>query len=137
MVRAGKTLLWIDDKFSAENQFIVSMAEEQQVTVTRVSTTAEAMATFDALGEVKFYPQSHLRIISNMARTEMDQHVPDAGLVVAKELRKRGYLGPILIFCGNIDRAKQTMAKEHLISITDDITVAIEYACFQQVRLDN
>ena len=134
MVRAGKTLLWVDDKLSEENQCIAMMAQDLDVTIKRASTTAEAISTFEALGEAKFYPQSHLRIMSNMTRTESGETNPDAGLDLAKELRTRGYLGPILIFCGNYDRAKQVIAKAHLITITSDPTVAIEYACFQQVR---
>ena len=135
ILRAGKTLLWVDDNMNAENEFIVSMAVEQGISVLRATSTLEGLSKFEDLGEKKHYPQSHLRIISNMQRKEKNGEInTDAGLDFAQELRKRKYLGPILIFCGNIERSKQIMAKENLVTITNDQIEAIEYACFQQVR---
>ncbi len=93
LVRAVKTLLWVDDALSAENQMIVSMAEGLGVRVVLATSTAEALERFEELGETKHFPQSHLRIISDMTRVEDGGVNENAGLVFAQELRKRKYLG--------------------------------------------
>ena len=136
IVHAGKTLLWVDDNMSAENQFYATMAEEQGISVLRSNSTLDALSKFEGLGERKHYPQSHLRIISNMQRKENGTINANAGLEFAQALRKRQYLGPILIFCSNTERSKQMMAKEHLVTITNDPGEAIEYACFQKVMFE-
>ena len=133
IARAGKTLLWVDDKPNEENEFIASTAEEQGVTVIRATSTAEGLSKFDELGETKHFPQSNFRIMTNMRRVEGGQRNPNAGLEFAQQVRQKQYTGPILVFCGQYLEAKQALEKEHLVSITDDTAFAISYACFNQV----
>jgi CheY-like chemotaxis protein len=97
LVRAVKTLLWVDDALSAENQIIVSMAEGLGVRVELATSTVEALERFEALGETKHFPQSHLRIISDMTRVEDGRVNEQAGLDFAQELRKRKYLGTAIL----------------------------------------
>ena len=135
MISAGKTLLWVDDKLNSENKSIMEAAEKQGVTIVHAKSTQEGILRFDALGDIQHYPQSHLRIISNMTRMENENLNTNAGLEFAQILRRRKYIGPIVIFCGNTDRAKQALAKERLVTITNEYSVAKNYACFQQVHL--
>lgn len=67
-----------------------------------------------------------------MTRKEGEEYNTKAGLDFAQKIRKMQYVGPILIFCGNVDKAKQEMAQEHLVTITNETAVAQNYACFQQ-----
>jgi hypothetical protein len=134
MVSAGRILIWVDDKLNPENRAIMEAAERQGVSVLLAKSTTDALAKFDSLGDVKHYPQSHLRIISNMTRKEGEEYNTKAGLDFAQKIRKMQYVGPILIFCGNVDKAKQEMAQEHLVTITNETAVAQNYACFQQVK---
>ena len=95
LVQAVKTLLWVDDDLSPDNHMIVSMAEELGVRVVLATSSTEALERFEALGETKHFPQSHLRIISDMTRVEDGRVNETAGLDFAQELRKRKYLGAI------------------------------------------
>ncbi len=134
LVRAPRTLLWVDDNPSPENQFIISQAEEKGIRVLRETSTASALTRFASL-DVRHFPQSHLRVMSNMTRREDGSPNTSAGLMFAVEIRKLGYLGPIMIFCANVEVGKQKMAEQSLVSLTDDIMVAMSYAVFDEVRL--
>jgi len=114
--RALQVIFWVDDKPSNNLQYIWEV-ERKGISVVCCTSTDSALRVLQEYKWLLYMDNASFRIVTDMTRDEEGTLVRDAGIVLVQKLRKNyGYTHPIMIFCGNAARAKETCASKGLVS---------------------
>ena len=135
----NKAILWVDDKPNNNKKLMQKLAKNGIMCIPRVST-------HDAMQFIKYMERIFLhnsdfnkfRIISDMTRYEKDindngpvQRNGNAGAVLVKHLREKGYNHKVCIYTSNAERAKQeckNFGHEDNIEATTSTSVCEKFA---------
>lgn len=110
-VGAGKRVLWVDDNPS-NNALIVEKLQDDGFAVDLALSTKEGMSLFKR--------RHYDLVLSDMGRKEGNRDVPDAGVVLAKEIRSLSPNVPFLVFCSS--RARDAFAPRAMNAGANHVT---------------
>jgi CheY-like chemotaxis protein len=87
------SILWVDDN-PKNNSYFIEQLSERKISVDIALSTDEGLSKYEA--------DKYLCIISDMSRNENGKSVPEAGVILLKEVRKIDAKIPFYIFCSSV-----------------------------------